>query len=159
MRELEVLAGDWEVVSSLDGRVLARGRTTFTRDGELLRQESTTEVEFDAPAVWHENAPRTAQAVFGADDADGTITMLYGDSRGVRRVYRSAIEGDTWTIGRDAPGFNQRYRGTISADGDTVAGAYERSGDGVRWEKDFDLTYTRVSRPEPARAPARADDA
>ena len=63
-------------------------------------------------------------------------------------------EGRTWTIwrapgedwnGPDGPGFNQRFIGEISADGDTIEGRWERGlGDaGDAWELDFPLTYVR----------------
>ena len=33
--------------------------------------------------------------------------------------------------------------GTVSVDGDTVDGRWEMSKDGVTWNLDFELTYTR----------------
>ena len=70
--------------------------------------------------------------------------MLYYDSRNVRRVYRMSVAGGIWKMWRDAPGFNQRYTGTISDDGKTIGGQWEMSPDGINWEVDFDLSYTKV---------------
>jgi hypothetical protein len=46
--------------------------------------------------------------------------MLYADARGVFRVYRMSLSDGVWKIGRDAPGFFQRFTGTFSADGNTI---------------------------------------
>ena len=40
--------------------------------------------------------------------------------------------------------FSQRFTGTLSEDGNTIAGAWEICHDGKTWEHDFDLTYTKV---------------
>ena len=40
--------------------------------------------------------------------------------------------------------FSQRFTGTFSDDGKTIAGPWEISHDGKTWEHDFDLTYTKV---------------
>jgi len=45
---------------------------------------------------------------------------------------------------RNAPGFSQRSTLTIVDDGLTIIGKGELSKDGVSWEQDLDLTYTRV---------------
>jgi hypothetical protein len=43
----------------------------------------------------------------------------------------------------NAPGFNQRFTGTLSADADTIDGRWEMSKDGVTWNLDFELAYHR----------------
>ena len=40
--------------------------------------------------------------------------------------------------------FAQRFTGTFSDDGQTIAGDWEIAHDGSTWEHDFDLTYVRV---------------
>jgi hypothetical protein len=54
-----------------------------------------------------------------------------------------------WRLSRDRPDFSaldfaQRYTGTISADGKTIAGAWEIRHEGKTWEHDFDLTYIKA---------------
>jgi hypothetical protein len=44
---------------------------------------------------------------------------------------------------RAAPGFKQRFTGTVRADGDAVDARWEMSTDGVTWNLDFELTYVR----------------
>ncbi|WP_422769745.1 hypothetical protein ACN28C_23815 [Plantactinospora sp. WMMC1484] len=78
------------------------------------------------------------------DDATDEFTMLYADGRGVQRVYRMTFAEGVWTLWRDAPGFHQRFTGTVGTDGDTVDARWERSEDGVTWHVDFALTYTRI---------------
>ena len=80
--------------------------------------------------------------VFG-DDPE-TFEQHYYDSRGVARVYRMSVDGNVWKIWREAPGFWQRYNGTIAEDGARIEGAWEKSGDGSEWEHDFVLNYVRV---------------
>jgi hypothetical protein len=80
--------------------------------------------------------------------------MHYFDSRGVTRLYMTTLEASTWKIwrapgedwnGPNGPGFNQRFIGEISADGNTIESRWERgTGDaGDVWEIDFRMTYVR----------------
>jgi hypothetical protein len=41
-------------------------------------------------------------------------------------------------------GFWQRFSGTLSDDGDSIRGAWEKSPDGSSWEHDLDVIYARV---------------
>jgi hypothetical protein len=95
---------------------------------------------------WHVDEPGAPDgiAVLGWDDAAGGLVQRYFDSRGVARVYRTALEGGVWRLWRDQPGFDQRFAGALSPDGGTIAGAWEMRTDGATWQHDFDLTYTRA---------------
>ena len=70
--------------------------------------------------------------------------MLYTDARGVYRVYPMSLGDGVWKMWREAPGFFQRFTGTVSRDGNTITSCWEKSRDGSRWEHDFDVTYTKV---------------
>jgi hypothetical protein len=89
-------------------------------------------------------------AIIGADPArEGNYLQHYFDSRGVARVYKMSFADGVWTLWRDEPDFSpldfaQRYTGTFSDDGRTIAGAWEICHDGTTWEHDFDLTYLKV---------------
>ena len=87
----------------------------------------------------------SAIAVFGTDDKTGGCSMLYFDERGVSRRYEVSIADNVWKWWRNAPEFSQRFTGMISPDGRTIAGRGELSKDGVNWEGDLALTYTRLS--------------
>lgn len=54
------------------------------------------------------------------------------------------LRNNGWTWWRNAPGFSQRFTGTLAEDGRTIAGKGELSKDGMTWEKDLELTYTRT---------------
>lgn len=71
--------------------------------------------------------------------------MMYADARGIHRVYRMSLDGGVRKIwGQPGPEFHQRFTGTFSADGNTITAFWEKSRDGIRWERDFDLTYLRT---------------
>jgi hypothetical protein len=100
-----------------------------------------------------EAVPSTVSIIGGAPDGEPQ-PMHYFDSRGVKRLYLTAVEGATWRIwrapgedwnGPDGPGFDQRFSGEISVDGATIEARWERGmGDaGEDWELDFPITYVR----------------
>jgi hypothetical protein len=100
--------------------------------------------------VWrsHYEHPKIPDGVILIGVADEPSPMHYFDERGVRRVYVTSLDGDTWRYWREAsaPDFSQRYTGTFAADGNSIAGHGELSRDGSTWEGDLDLNYRRVSR-------------
>lgn len=89
-------------------------------------------------------------AIIGADpNREGAYLQHYFDSRGVVRVYKMSVEDGVWRLWRDEPDFSaldfaQRFTGTFSADGNTIAGRWEICHDGKTWEHDFELTYARA---------------
>jgi hypothetical protein len=44
---------------------------------------------------------------------------------------------------RNLPGFSQRFTGTATSDGRTMIGLAELSNNGVTWERDLEVTFTR----------------
>jgi hypothetical protein len=72
-------------------------------------------------------------------------TILHYDSRGVSRVYQMTFTDGAWRMWRDAPGFFQRFSGSLGADGNSIRGTWEKSVDGSAWEHDLDLVYTRTN--------------
>jgi hypothetical protein len=135
---LERLIGTWTTIGShaqIPDTVL-RGRATFEwiEGGAFLKLQ----MEIDEPQI------PTGLAIVGSDDGTGEISMLYFDERGVSRRYEVSMHGDVFRWWRNAPGFSQRYACTFSDDGRTMVGKGELSKDGSTWEKDLDLTYTRV---------------
>jgi hypothetical protein len=83
--------------------------------------------------------------IIGADDMMDSYTMLYSDSRGVARLYQMSLHDRVWRQWRDDPTFYQRSSATFSEDGRAIQGSWENSEDGVTWNHDFDVTYTRVA--------------
>jgi hypothetical protein len=112
LKQLEVLIGDWEVeVPQFPGQ---HGRATFEwlEDGAYLCFHS------DAP----DPAP-SATLIIGRDEASEVYTVLHYDSRGVSRVYQMSFGERVWKMWREAPGFWQRFSGTLTDDGSSIRGA------------------------------------
>jgi hypothetical protein len=134
-----VLVGTWntEGTHPLAPGVTVHGQSSFEwlEGGAFLimRSEIVDDPRFPA-----------GMAVFGHDDAQEGCTMVYFDQRGVSRIIQTTLKDNVWKTWRDAPGFSQRFTGTISDDGNTIVGVGELSRDGVTWEGDLSLTYTRV---------------
>jgi hypothetical protein len=137
---LDPLVGAWSVEAIFPnaGPSDVRGRTLFewALGGRFLVQRA----EVADPA-----APDLI-AMIGLEPGGGFL-QHYFDSRGVVRRYSMTLRDGVWTLLRHAepPDFSQRFVGTFSDDGDTIAGAWERAADGSDWRHDFDLVYTRDS--------------
>ena len=147
MKGFEVLIGTWHGEGELpmDPPVKMSAEATIRRLGEFIVFSSVGE-----PA----ELPDSISIIGGAPDGEPQ-PMHYFDSRGVKRLFMTMLDGSTWTIwrapdedwnGPDGPGFNQRFIGEISDDGKTIAGRWERGlGDaGDAWEIDFPMTYVRT---------------
>jgi hypothetical protein len=136
LEQLDVLVGEWAMTSKKYSEGDGRQKVERIEGGAFLRLQ-TSQAENRFPA---------SMQIIGADESSGECTCLYWDSRGISRVYRMTVAGGEWRVWREAPGFNQRYIGSISADGKTISGNWEFSEDGSTWGVDFDLTFTRVGR-------------
>jgi hypothetical protein len=133
LEQLQVLTGEWIIeVPQFPGE---QGRATFEwlEGGAYLRFHAETP----------DPAP-DATLIIGRDDSGDVYTVLHYDSRGVSRVYQMTFAGRDWRMWRDAPGFFQRFAGTVSEDGRSIRAAWQKSSDGSRWEHDFDLIYSKV---------------
>ena len=138
LRRLESLVGEWILEAKpLDGPPWpgeARATMEWHDSGAHLVQRSMV----DAPG-----APDSV-SIMGCDAANRTYFQLYSDERGVCRVYEMSISDGRWELWRKGEPFAQRFRATISDDGNTIAGRWEKAPDGRAWETDFDLTYRRA---------------
>jgi len=148
LNRLDLLVGEWATEASIEGQLMAKGKTAFEwiEGGLFLAQHSVAgSAPPGAPTEWVAHAPQRATMIIGLDDGTEEFCMLYADSRGVFRVYQMSMNDGVWKLWRDAPGFNQRFTGTFSDDGNTITGQWEFSSDGTNWAKDFDLTYRKIS--------------
>ena len=137
LAHLDVLVGEWDTEALFPGHppLAGAGRTTFEwLEGRHFLIQRVTAGQPDGPGVI---------AIIGAGP-DGALAQNYFDNRGVQRIYQMSLDGGVWKLWRDAPGFCQRYTGTLSTEGATISGLWEKSPDGVAWDHDFDLTYTRI---------------
>jgi hypothetical protein len=137
LQPFSALVGTWATIGThpLVPGTTFHGRTTFTwiEGGAFLIMHS----QIDEPDI------PSGIAVFGSDDTAGECSMLYFDERGVSRRYETRLRDNVWEWWRNAPGLSQRFRGVIAADGRTITSHGELSRDGVTWEGDLALTYTR----------------
>src|SRR5579884_2420400 len=140
LRELSFLVGRWNAELSnaafINGKSDIEVNIGWVKDGSALSIEQGSKDNLFGHAVW----------IVGRDDEDDNYRVLYSDARGVSRVYYMSFSGSVWKIWRDInPEFEQRFEGRIDKDGKTIIATWEKSHDGGKtWEKDFDMTYTRL---------------
>ena len=138
LKELEPLVGQWRLEAIPPG-------------GEPWAGEARSTIE------WHDSGAHLVQrsivempgapygvSIMGCDAANGTYYQLYSDDRGVCRVYQMSVGDGDWRLWREGEPFPQRFTATISDEGNTIAGRWEKAPDGRTWETDFDLTYRKV---------------
>lgn len=138
LKPFGILVGEWKTVGthgSLADTVL-HGRTSFEwfENGAFLIMRS----EIENPEF------PTGIAIFGSDNVAGEYFMLYFDERGVSRKQDVSFQENILKWWRNGTDFSQRNTLTITDDGNTIIGKGEMLKDGSFWEKDLDLTYTRV---------------
>jgi hypothetical protein len=146
VKEFEPLIGEWRGVGELpiEPPLRISAEVRIERLGELIVMRSNGE-----PAEMPDSV-----SIIGGAPGGQPQPMHYFDSRGVKRLFMTAIEGATWKIwrapgedwnGPDGPGFNQRFIAEISADRNKIEGRWERGmGDaGKAWEVDFPIDYIR----------------
>lgn len=143
--QLGRLIGTWDFDSSVEGRFMGRGTTTFewTQDGAFVRQRADDVASADTDAAWAAHSPMPVTTIIGFDDTTGECAMLYADARGVFRIYRMSLTDDAWTMWREAPNFFQRFVGRFGDGDTTVTGRWETSPDGSTWTRDFDMHYQK----------------
>jgi hypothetical protein len=142
---LDVLVGQWQMEASFAAGSFGPGTAATTQRGGLTIFEWLDGRYFliQRFVVDHPAAP-SGIAIIGPGGPAGPLEQHYYDSRGVARVYQASLDGGTWKLWREAPGFWQRYSGRVSPDGMVIAGAWEASADGRDWSRDFGLTYFKV---------------
>ena len=90
-------------------------------------------------------------SIIGCDAANGAYFQLYSDDRGVCRIYEMRIGEGEWTLTRTGEPFPQRFIATISADGRTIVGRWEKAEGASDFTTDFELTYRKVATDASAR--------
>lgn len=148
LRRLDALMGEWEMSVEVGRHTVAGARAVFEwlEDGAFAVQRAYSGPPTpDVPDAWSENAPLRTTMIIGLDDVAESFTALYSDARGVSRVYSMTLDGSVWTMHRAAPGFHQRFTGTLSDDGKTITARWEGSADGSAWELDFHITYVKIA--------------
>jgi hypothetical protein len=135
LKQLDILVGDWEMELSQTSFLshpsdTVKGQVSFewVENGAFLR------MRMGDNALW----------LISRDDSQPDYRVFYYDARRVSRIYEMSFSEQRWKMWRNSANFSQRYEGTISSDGDTITARWEKSGDGLNWEHDFNVTYTRI---------------
>ena len=146
MDSLDAFVGEWSM------NALAFSGPPANATFEWMSGERFLIERWDAGTiqVGDEEIEFTGIAIFGYVATRKNYLQHYFDSRGVARVYQMTFVDGVWTRWRDTEDFSpldfsQRFTGTFSDDGNTIEGRWEICHNGNTWEKDFDLTYTRVT--------------
>lgn len=144
---LDVLIGQWEMEATFEAGYFGPGSQPITGRGGRTTFEWLEGRFFLTQRFINEHpAAPSGIALIGVGTDPDTFTQHYYDSRGVTRIYQMTLDGRTWKLWREAPGFWQRYTGLISDDGNTITGAWEGSADGQEWKHDFGLTYIKEAK-------------
>ena len=138
LEPLAILIGEWKTEGQhpmIPGKILY-GRTSFKwiQGGAFMMMESSVEEKGFPEGI----------AIFGSDDASDEYAMIYFDEREVSRRYTATLKDGLWKWWRTDSEFSQRFTGIIHEDGNTITSKGEMSKNGKPWEKDLELTYTRV---------------
>jgi hypothetical protein len=138
LEPLSVLVGEWDTIGThrLIPNTTLHGHTSFSwlEGGAFLMTHSEIEEEVGIPSE---------VAIFGSDNVAEAYFMLYFDERGVSRKFEVALRDNVVKFWRNAPGFSQRFTGTIADKGETISGIWELSEDDSTWKRDLELTYIR----------------
>ena len=138
LNPLKTLIGEWKTVGTHPyiPDTVFHGHTSFEwiEGGSFLIMHS----EIDEPEI------PSGIAIFGSDNSTREYFMLYFDERKVSRKYQISFQDDIVKWWRDAQDFSQRFTLTFADNGNTIISKGEMCKDGKNWEKDLELTYTRV---------------
>ena len=138
LSQLKVLIGEWKTAGTHPyfPNTIFHGRTTFQwiENGAFIIMHSEIDEEGIPSGI----------AIFGSDDATKEFFMLYFDERKVSRKYDVSVQENLIKWWRNTPEFSQRYTWAISNDGNSLIARGELSKDGSTWEKDLELTFTRI---------------
>ena len=141
LQSMGVFIGEWEIeISSFradpSARFLGHASFRWAEGGSfVLMQAQVPSSDFPS-----------STALMGPDDLAGTYCMLYFDSRGVSRIYQMSLSENAWKLWRDFPDFSQRFTATFNNDHNVLAGSWEASTDGMNWEHDFNIKYTKIEK-------------
>jgi hypothetical protein len=145
LQRLDGFIGEWRLGLGFAIPSPENGGVRSVFEWALDRQFLVQRTEIPDP-----NAPNSL-CIVAYDPNTDAYTQHYFDSRGVVRLYAMTFRDGIWTLLRESPDFtpldfSQRFTGTFSADGNTIQGTWEITGNGSGWKKDFDLMYSRVKR-------------
>jgi Protein of unknown function (DUF1579) len=138
LKLFSALIGEWKTIGThpLVPDTIFHGYSSFKwiEGGAFLIMHS----EIDEPDI------PSGIAIYGSDDATGEFFMLYFDERKISRKYEVSLHDNILKLWRNTPDFSQRQTWTFTDNGNTIISKGEFSKDGTTWEKDLELTFTRI---------------
>jgi hypothetical protein len=138
LEPFNILIGKWKCIGSHPAMpgVVVKGEASFEwlEGGAFVIMRSHID---------HKDFP-DGVAIFGSDDSNEEFVMNYFDERNVSRKYLSTIKNSVWKWWRDDKEFSQRCTCDIQENGNKIVAKGEMSRKGHGWEKDLELTYTKV---------------
>ncbi len=139
LKQLEGLVGNWDMelsaASFLPGpHAKVHGPASFEW------------VEKGAFLVMYQGKKEVPQATWliGRDESSNLYKVLYFDARRVSRIYEMSFERSEWRMWRNATGFFQRFKGSLSKNREVISAEWEKSADGKKWEHDFNVEYRKL---------------
>lgn len=138
LKSFDALVGEWETIGShpyLPGMVLHGHASFYWIEGGAFLMMRTENDEGKIPS---------GTAIFGSDNATGEFFMLYFDEREVSRKYEVSFQDNILKWWRNDPSFSQQFICKFADDGETIIARGEMCKDGKTWEKDLELTYSRI---------------
>jgi hypothetical protein len=138
LEPLAFLIGEWATVGThpvVPGEHL-RGSTSFAwaEGGAFLIMRSH---------INHKNFPNGI-AIFGSDNALGTMTMCWFDERGISRICPAKVTENSVSWHHDDPKFPQRVTIVAEADGRRMRSNGEMAEDGKEWGDDLSQVFVRI---------------
>ena len=82
-------------------------------------------------------------ATITRDAADLHYTVDYVDNRGVAERYTMLFTERVWTLERISREISLRFTGKLSEDNNKITGEWEKSTDGVSWQRSHGVNYWR----------------
>ncbi|MGH2611501.1 MAG: hypothetical protein ACRDFB_00455 [Rhabdochlamydiaceae bacterium] len=138
LQPFAVLVGEWKTV----------GTHPLVPNNILHGHSSFKWIEGGAFLMWYSKIDKegfpTGIAIFGSDDATKEYLMMYFDERKVSRKYEVSFKDGVLKWWRNTPEFSQQYTWTITDKDNTIISKGLLSKDGINWEKDLELTFTRI---------------
>ncbi|WP_043622010.1 hypothetical protein [Nonomuraea candida] len=123
LKALDRLVGTWKVTGAAEGTVTYR----WMEGGHFLIQD----VDLGEGASRVKGTEIIGRKrPYGSDEPSEDIHSWYFDTNGATLAYVYQVEGDTLTIWAHKKDSGACYRGTFSAGGTSVTGAWEYPGGG-----------------------------